>query len=57
MNEYTVEIGKDRGSYKVRYRFTNLHQAVMMYEGLLVTSGLKKRLRRNGCTLMRELST
>lgn len=43
--EFLVQIGRYRGAYKTRYRFTgNLHQALAYYNGLNVGNGYKKRL-------------
>lgn len=43
--EFLVQVGKGRGSYSTRYRFTgNLGQAVLYYRGINVGNGYKKRL-------------
>lgn len=52
---YTVEVGKDRGAYKVRWRFSNRTQAEFYYRCLNTFGAHKKRLRRNGHTLARQI--
>jgi hypothetical protein len=43
--EFLVQVGKGRGSYSTRYRFTgDLAQAVFYYRGVNVGNGYKKRL-------------
>lgn len=43
--EFLVQVGKGRGSYSTRYRFTgDLGQAVLFYRGINVGNGYKKRL-------------
>jgi hypothetical protein len=43
--EFLVQVGKGRGSYSTRYRFTgDLAQAVFYYRGINVGNGFKKRL-------------
>jgi hypothetical protein len=43
--EFLVQVGKGRGSYSTRYRFTgNLVQAVFYYRSINVGNGYKKRL-------------
>lgn len=43
--EFLVQIGRYRGAYKTRYRFTgNIYQALAYYNGLNVGNGYKKRL-------------
>lgn len=43
--EFLVQVGKGRGSYSTRYRFTgDLAQAVFYYRGINVGNGYKKRL-------------
>jgi hypothetical protein len=43
--EFLVQIGKDSGSYKTRNRIVgNLAQAVMIYNGINIGNGYKKRL-------------
>ena len=42
---FLVQLGKNRGAYRTKYRFTgNIHQAVAYYRGLNVGLGYKKRL-------------
>lgn len=43
--EFLVQVGKNRGAYRTRYRFTgNIHQAVAYYKAINVGLGYKKRL-------------
>lgn len=43
--EFLVQVGKNRGAYRTRYRFTgNIHQAVAHYRAVSVGHGYKKRL-------------
>lgn len=43
--EFLVQIGKNRGAYRTKWRFTgDIHQAVAYYKGLNVSYGYKKRL-------------
>lgn len=43
--EFLVQIGKNRGAYRTKWRFVgNIHQAVAYYRGLNVGLGYKKRL-------------
>ena len=43
--EFLVQVGKNRGAYRTRYRFTgNIHQAVAYYKAINVAYGYKKRL-------------
>jgi hypothetical protein len=43
--EFLVQVGKGRGSYSTRYRFTgNFAQAVFYYRCLNIGNGYKKRL-------------
>lgn len=43
--EFLVQVGKNRGAYRTRYRFTgNIHQAVAHYRAINVGLGYKKRL-------------
>ena len=43
--EFLVQVGKGRGSYSTRYRFTgDLAQAAFYYRGVNVGNGYKKRL-------------
>ena len=49
--EFLVQIGKDKGSYKTKYRFVgNLHQAVMYYNAINIGNGYKKRLLMPSCS-------
>ena len=45
--EFFVEVGKgEKGAYKTRYKVTgNLGQAVILYNGLNIGNGYKKRIR------------
>jgi hypothetical protein len=54
---YTVEVGKGRSSYRVRYRLDSLTHAVMYYNGLNVHSGYKKRLRGPNGEVLRQVIT
>lgn len=43
--EFLVQVGKGRGSYSTRYRFTgNLEQAVFYYRCINIGNNYKKRL-------------
>lgn len=45
--EFFVEVGKGRGSYKIRYRyigFDGLQQACATYRAINIGNGYKKRL-------------
>lgn len=43
--EFLVQVGRGRGSYSTRYKFTgNLSQAVLYYRSLNIGNGYKKRL-------------
>ena len=43
--EFLVQVGKGRGSYSTRFRFTgNFAQAVFYYRCLNIGNGYKKRL-------------
>jgi len=43
--EFLVQVGKGRGAYSTRYRFTgNLGQAVLWYRSINIGNGYKKRL-------------
>lgn len=43
--EFLVQIGKNRGAYRTRYRFTgDIHAAAQYYKALNVAHGYKKRL-------------
>lgn len=43
--EFLVQIGKNRGAYRTKWRFVgDIHQAVAHYRGLNVGLGYKKRL-------------
>jgi hypothetical protein len=43
--EFLVQVGKDSGAYKTRYRFVgNLVSAVMYYNGINIHNGYKKRI-------------
>ena len=54
---FYVQTGKDRGAYRVRYTIVgNLGQAVLMFNGINVHNGYKKRLLMGDKTLARELS-
>lgn len=45
LTEFLVQVGKGKGSYKTRYKFTgNLAQAVFYYRSLNIGNGYKKRL-------------
>jgi hypothetical protein len=45
LTEFLVQVGKGRGAYQTRYRFTgNLGQAVLWYRGINIGNGYKKRL-------------
>ena len=49
--EFLVQIGKDKGSYKTKYRFVgNLHQAVKYYNAINIGNGYKKRLLMPSCS-------
>jgi len=49
--EFLVQIGKDKGSYRTKYRFVgNLHQAVMYYSAINIGNGYKKRLLMPSCS-------
>ncbi len=50
---YTVELGRNKSAYKVRWRFELRGQAILYYNGLNVWDGYKKRLRENGKTIAR----
>lgn len=54
---YTVEIGRYDGAYKVRWSFDNWNQAALYFNGLNVWYGYKKRIRYNGQTLARVLTS
>lgn len=46
---FTVQVGRYRGAYSVRYRIVgNLTQAVMYYKGINIGNGYKKRLVMDG---------
>ena len=43
--EFLVQVGKGKGAYQTRYRFTGkLEQAVLYYRGINIGNGYKKRL-------------
>lgn len=43
--EFLIQIGKDKGSYKTKWRIKgNLSQSHLYYESLNVAGGFKKRL-------------
>jgi hypothetical protein len=59
MTEFFVQVGKgSKGSYKTRYKIVgNLSQAVLLYTGINIGNGYKKRLyvpSFNKATLARE---
>lgn len=56
-NIWTVETGKDKGSYVNVHRGGRFSQAIKLFNCLNVHSGGKKRLRRNGRTIHRVLTT
>jgi len=42
---FEVQVGKNRGAYRTRWRFTgNIHQAVHYYRCINIGNGYKKRL-------------
>jgi Fe-S oxidoreductase len=44
-SEFLVQVGKGKGAYQTRYRFTgDLEQAVFYYRGINIGNGYKKRL-------------
>lgn len=47
MDEYLIQVGKDKGAYKNRYIVSSWEQAFRYYSGLNIHSGYKKRLIRN----------
>jgi len=53
---YTVEVGRYRNSYKIRWRFEKENQAILMYRAVNIGYGYKKRLRLNGKTIARYIS-
>lgn len=56
-NTWTVEIGRDRGSYRTIHRGGRFSQASRLFDCYHVHSGGKKRLRLNGRTVHRVLTT
>jgi NRPS condensation-like uncharacterized protein len=43
--EFLVQVGKDKSSYKTKYRFVgSLVSAVMYFNGINIGNGYKKRL-------------
>lgn len=43
--EFLVQVGKDSGAYKTKYRFVgNLVSAVLYFNGINIGNGYKKRL-------------
>lgn len=43
--EFLVQIGKNQGAYRTKYRFIgNIHEAARHYKALNVAHGYKKRL-------------
>ena len=58
--EFLVQVGRGRGSYSTRYKFTgDLSQAVLYYRSLNIGNGYKKRLlvpSFNNPTLARYIS-
>lgn len=43
--EFLIQIGKNKSAYKTRFRVTgNLGQAILLYQGLNIGLGYKKRL-------------
>lgn len=54
---FYIEIGKGKGSYKVKYHIVgNLAQAVMLYNGINIGNGYKARLSMNDQILARKFS-
>lgn len=53
---YTVEVGRYKGSYKLRYRFSNENQAIMYFNAINIGNGYKKRLLKNGKIIARYIS-
>lgn len=53
---FTIQVGRYRGSYKTRHRTDNLHQALLMYAGINIGNGYKKRLIDNGKVIARNFS-
>ena len=41
---YVVQVGKGKGSYKVRYTFTDKKRAILHFNAINVGNGYKKRL-------------
>lgn len=54
---FRVELGRGRGKYEVVLATENEAQAHFMYRGYNVHSGYKKRLKRYGQVIAREIST
>ena len=49
--EFLIQVGKDKGSYKTKYKFVGkLIQAVIYYRGVNVGNGYKKRLLMPSCS-------
>lgn len=52
---YEVQTGKGDGAYNRTWKFTKFTQAWAYYAGLNVFAPYKKRLTRNGVTLLRQI--
>jgi hypothetical protein len=55
-DDYEIQVGRDRSAYQTKYSTTNAAQAEMLYRGLNIGNGYKKRLKKNGKIIARFIS-
>lgn len=53
---YFIQIGRYKSAYKTRYATEKESQAYLLYKGLNIGYGYKKRLVLNGKTILRYIS-
>lgn len=56
MSLYIIEVGKGKGSYKRRFSGENAAQASIIYNGINIANGYKKRVKENGKVIDRVLT-
>ena len=56
MDEFLIQIGRNKSAYKTKYKFATLTQAHLWYRAINIGNGYKKRLIMNGKVKIREFS-
>jgi hypothetical protein len=56
MDEFLIQVGRYKGSYKTKYKFNTLTQAWLWYKAINIGNGYKKRLVHNSKVTWREFS-